>query len=57
MAFLVVSLVGLLVGGTMVVAGQLVCVLLDQRELLAGIHESLTRGGAATIGGSGPVQT
>ena len=51
MAFLVVSLVGLVVGGTMVVAGQLVCVLLDQRELLAGIHEALTRGSVATIGG------
>ena len=51
MAFLVVSLVGVLVGGTMVVAGQLVCVLLDQRELLARIHEALTRGGAVTISG------
>ena len=49
MAFLVVSLVGLLVGGTMVVAGQLICVLLDQRELLARIHETLTKGGPAEI--------
>ena len=49
MAFLVVSLVGLLVGGTMVVAGQLICVMLDQRELLARIHETLTKGGPAEI--------
>ena len=49
MAFLVVSLVGLIVGGTMIVAGQLVCVLLDQRDLLARIHEALTRAGAETI--------
>ena len=48
MAFLVVSLVGLLVGGTMVVAGQMVGVLLDQRELLAKILEALTSGTAAT---------
>lgn len=49
MAFLVVSLVGLLVGGAMVVAGQLICVMLDQRELLARIHEALTKGGRAGI--------
>ena len=43
LAALVVSLVGLLVGrGTMIVAGQLVSVLLDQRALLAQIHEVLT---------------
>ena len=47
-SFLVVSLVGLLVGGTMVVAGQMVGVLLDQRELLAKILEALTSGTAAT---------
>jgi len=46
MAFVVVGLVGLIVGGTMIVAGQLVCVLLDQRDLLARIHESLARVGA-----------
>jgi hypothetical protein len=51
MAFLVVSLVGVLVGGTMIVAGQMVCVLLDQRELLAKIHEALsTRSAAVTSG-------
>jgi hypothetical protein len=43
MGFLVVSLIGLVLGGTMIVAGQLVCVLLDQRELLVRIHEALTR--------------
>lgn len=42
LAALVVSLVGLLIGGTMIVAGQLVSVLLDQRALLAQIHEVLT---------------
>ena len=39
---LVVSLAGLLVGGTMIVAGQLVSVLLDQRALLEQIREVLT---------------
>lgn len=42
LAALVVSLAGLLVGGTMIVAGQLVSVLLDQRALLAQIREVLT---------------
>jgi hypothetical protein len=42
LAALVVALGGLIVGGTMIVAGQLVCVLLDQRALLAQIHETLT---------------
>ena len=51
MAFLIVSVAGLIVGGTMVVAGQLVCVLLDQRDLLTRIHEALTRGTAALSGG------
>jgi hypothetical protein len=41
LAAMVVSLVGLLVGGTMIVAGQLVSVLLDQRALLIQIHEAL----------------
>lgn len=41
LAFLVVSFAGLIVGGTMVVAGQLVSVVLDQRDLLARIHEVL----------------
>jgi hypothetical protein len=50
MAFLVVSLVGLIAGGTMIVAGQLVCVLLDQRDLLVRIHEALTRAGSEAIG-------
>ena len=51
MAFLVVSVVGLLVGGTMIVAGQMACVLLDQRELLAKILEALTsRSDAVTTG-------
>lgn len=40
---LLVSLVGLVVGGTMIVAGQLVSVLLDQRELLVEIHQALTK--------------
>ena len=39
---LIVSLAGLVVGGTMIVAGQLVSVLLDQRELLVEIHQALT---------------
>ena len=39
----VVSLAGLLVGGTMIVAGQLVSVLLDQRALLADIRDVLTK--------------
>ncbi|HEX6031222.1 MAG TPA: hypothetical protein VFY90_07305 [Tepidiformaceae bacterium] len=51
MAFLVVSLVGLLVGGTMIVAGQMVCVLLDQRELLAKILQALTSGSDAVTTG------
>lgn len=42
LAALVVSLVGLLVGGTMIVAGQLVSAFLDQRALLVQIHEALT---------------
>lgn len=47
LAAVVVSLAGLLVGGTMIVAGQLVSVLLDQRALLAEIRELLTeRAGA-----------
>lgn len=41
LAALVVSLVGLIVGGTMIVAGQLVSVLLEQRDLLAGIYQVL----------------
>lgn len=41
LAALLVTLVGLIVGGTMIVAGQLLSVLLDQRELLAKIHEAL----------------
>ena len=49
LAGLVVSLVGLIVGGTMIVAGQLVSVLLDQRELLARIYQVL----AAKAGASG----
>ena len=42
LAALVVGLAGLLLGGTMIVAGQLVSVLLDQRALLVQIHEALT---------------
>jgi len=49
LAALVVSLVGLIVGGTMIVAGQLVSVLLDQRDLLARIHQVL----AARVDASG----
>jgi hypothetical protein len=49
LAALVVSLVGLVVGGTMIVAGQLVSVLLDQRDLLDRIHQVL----AARAGASG----
>jgi hypothetical protein len=41
LAAVVVSLVGLIVGGTMIVAGQLVSVLLEQRDLLARIHQVL----------------
>ena len=48
LAGLVVSLVGLIVGGTMIVAGQLVSVLLEQRDLLARIHLVLAaRAGAS----------
>ncbi len=50
MAFLMVSFIGLLLGGTMIVAGQLVSVLLDQRDLLSKIHEALT-GRTALSGG------
>lgn len=54
LAAMVVSLVGLLVGGTMIVAGQLVSVLLDQRALLIQIHEALTgRPGVSEKGLSG----
>jgi hypothetical protein len=49
LAALVVSFVGLIVGGTMIVAGQLVSVLLDQRDLLARIYQVL----AARAGASG----
>lgn len=49
LSFLVVSLGGLLVGGTMIVAGQLVSVLLDQRALLARIHAALTSSRGATL--------
>ncbi len=48
---LVVGLVGLIVGGTMIVAGQLVSVLLDQRDLLDRIHQVLE----ARTGASGEV--
>jgi len=50
-AFLIVSLAGLLLGGTMIVAGQLVSVLLDQRDLLSKIHEALATGRTALSGG------
>lgn len=49
LAFLVVSLAGLIVGGTMIVAGQLVSAVLDQRDLLARIYDVL----AAKAGASG----
>jgi hypothetical protein len=49
LAALIVSFVGLIVGGTMIVAGQLVSVLLEQRDLLARIHQVL----AARAGASG----
>ena len=39
LAALVVSLVGLIVGGSMIVAGQLVSVLLDQRDLPDRIYQ------------------
>ena len=42
LAALVVSLAGFVVGGTMIVAGQLVSALLDQRALLAQIRDMLT---------------
>jgi hypothetical protein len=41
---LLLTLAGLVIGGTMIVAGQLVSVLLDQRELLVEIHQALTTG-------------
>ena len=46
---LLLSLVGLVVGGTMIVAGQLVSVLLDQRELLVEIHQALTKKANPTV--------
>ncbi len=49
LAFVTVSLVGLILGGTMIVAGQLVCVLLDQRTLLVRIHETLSGGRVALV--------
>jgi hypothetical protein len=42
LAALSMSLIGLLVGGTMIVAGQLVSVILDQRELLEQIRNRLS---------------
>lgn len=45
---LILSLAGLVIGGTMIVAGQLVSVLLDQRELLVEIHQALTTGANPT---------
>ena len=54
LAALVVSLAGLLVGGTMIVAGQLVSVLLDQRELLVDIHQALATGASPTMEVAGP---
>lgn len=41
MGGLVVSLAGLILGGTMIVAGQLVSAVLDQRDLLARIYQVL----------------
>jgi hypothetical protein len=49
LAALVVCLAGLIVGGTMIVAGQLVSVLLDQRDLLGRIYQVL----AAKAGAGG----
>ena len=39
---LLVILVGLILGGTMIVAGQLACVLVDQRDLLERILTCLS---------------
>jgi hypothetical protein len=50
---LIVGLAGLVVGGTMIVAGQLVSVLLDQRELLVEIHQALTAGASTTVDTAG----
>jgi len=58
-AALIVMLAGLILGGTMIVAGQLICVLVDQRDLLHGILARLPVKGdpgpsdpiAAAIGG------
>ena len=41
-AALLVILVGLIMGGTMIVAGQLACVLVDQRDLLERILTRLS---------------
>ena len=41
-AALLVILVGLILGGTMIVAGQLACVLVDQRDLLERILTCLS---------------
>ena len=49
-----VTLVGLLVGGTMIVAGQLVSVLLDQRDILSRILETLAPTRPAAPGGVPP---
>jgi heme A synthase len=49
LAALMVSFVGLILGGTMIVAGQLVSVLLEQRDLLERIHQVLAaRAGAGS---------
>jgi hypothetical protein len=46
---LILSFAGLVIGGTMIVAGQLVSVLLDQREFLVEIHQALTTGASPTV--------
>ena len=51
---LILSLAGLVIGGTMIVAGQLVSVLLDQRELLVEIHQALATGANPTMEVAGP---
>ena len=51
---LILSLAGLVIGGTMIVAGQLVSVLLDQRELLVDIRQALATGANPTMEVAGP---
>jgi hypothetical protein len=51
---LVVFAGGFLAGGILIVAGQVIRLLLDQREALRGIHRALRRRRPRRPSGSGP---